>query len=151
MTAYDFTPVYRTAIGYDRLVQMIDDAMRRDTQSSYPPYNIEVLADDKYKITMAVAGFDRAELDIEVEQNTLKVVGRKAHRDTEPNYLHRGIAARNFEQIFHLDDHVKVEVAGLNNGLLTIELKREIPEALKPRKILIDAADNVHTLERRAA
>ncbi|MGQ5521834.1 Hsp20 family protein [Chitinimonas sp. PSY-7] len=150
MRSYDFTPLYRSAIGYDRLAHMFDEALRNDAQPSYPPYNIELLSENEYRISMAVAGFERAELDIEAENDVLKVVGRKQRSETKSTYLHRGIASRDFEHRFRLAEHVKVASASLDNGLLNIQLVREIPEALKPRKIAIDG-DNVHMLERRTA
>jgi molecular chaperone IbpA len=151
MRTYDLSPLYRTAIGFDRLAQLFDDATRADAQPSYPPYNVELVAEDKYRITMAVAGFDRSEISIETENDTLKIVGRKAKDETKRTFLHRGIAARDFEQRFQLADHVKVVGARLDNGLLNIELVREIPEALKPRKIEIDGGETVQMLERKAA
>lgn len=155
MRTYDFSPLYRSAIGFDRLAQLFDDAQRaqlNDPQPSYPPYNIELVSEDKYRITMAIAGFDRSEIEIETERDTLKISGRKQHEEAPRNFLHRGIASRNFEHNFRLADHVRVVGAQLENGLLNIELAREIPEALKPRKIVIDAVgDNVQTLERKAA
>ncbi|ASU39716.1 heat-shock protein [Herbaspirillum sp. meg3] len=150
MRTYDFSPLYRSAIGFDRLAQLFDNAQRADSQPSYPPYNIELVADDKYRITMAVAGFSNAEIDIEAENDTLKIVGRKQKEEGSPTFLHRGIAARDFEQRFQLANHIKVVGAQMENGLLSIELVREVPEALKPRKIEINA-DNVHRLERTAA
>ena len=151
MRTFDFSPLYRTAIGFDRLAQMFDNAQRAD-QPSYPPYNIELVAEDKYRITMAVSGFARSEIEIETENETLKIVGRKQKEDQQVNFLHRGIAARDFEQRFQLANHIKVVGASLENGLLNIELVREIPEALKPRKIEIGATeDNVQRLERAAA
>ncbi len=151
MRTYDFSPLYRTAIGFDRLAQLFDSAQRADAQPSYPPYNIELVADDKYRITMAIAGFSRDEVEIEAENDTLKIVGRKQkEEDKQPNFLHRGIAARDFEQRFQLANHIKVVGAQLENGLLNIDLVREIPEALKPRKIEI-ATDKVQYLERQAA
>jgi molecular chaperone IbpA len=150
MRTYDFTPLYRSAIGFDRLAQLFDDAQRTDAQPSYPPYNIELVTEDKYRVTMAVAGFDRSELEIETERDLLKIVGRRRKDDAKSTYLHRGIAARDFEHRFQLADHVKVVGAKLENGLLSIELAREVPEALKPRKIAIDG-DNVQLLERQAA
>jgi molecular chaperone IbpA len=153
MRAFDFTPLYRSAIGFDRLAQLFDDAARAESQPSYPPYNIELVGEDKYQITMAVAGFDRSEIDIETERDALKIVGRKQRDDTTRNFLHRGIASRNFEHTFRLADHVQVVGARMENGLLNIELKREVPEALKPRKIAIDgvAPSNVQVLEQKAA
>ncbi|MEB0140742.1 MULTISPECIES: Hsp20 family protein [unclassified Undibacterium] len=138
MRNFDFAPLYRSAIGFDRLAQLFDDAQRSDATPSYPPYNIELIAEDKYSISMAVAGFARNELDIESERDTLKIIGRKAKEDSTRNFLHRGIAARDFEHRFRLADHVKVLGARLENGLLTIELVREVPEACKPRRIAID-------------
>jgi molecular chaperone IbpA len=151
MRTYDFSPLYRTAIGFDRLAQLFDEAQRAESQPSYPPYNIELVTDDKYRITMAVAGFKGSEIDIVSERDTLKVVGRKQKDETKTTFLHRGIAARDFEQRFELADHVKVVGARLDNGLLSIELIREVPEALKPRKIAIETGDNVQLLERQAA
>jgi molecular chaperone IbpA len=152
MRTYDFSPLYRSAIGFDRLAQLFDDAAR-ESQPAYPPYNIELVSDDKYQITMAVAGFDRSEIDIETERDTLKITGRKQREDATRNFLHRGIASRNFEHSFQLADHVRVVGARLDNGLLNIELQREVPEALKPRKIAIDGANNsnVQVLEQKAA
>ncbi len=150
MQSYDFTPLYRSAIGFDRLAQLFNEAQRSDTQPSYPPYNVELVSEDRYRITMAVAGFNRSELDIETERDTLKIVGRKTREDGKRSFLHRGIAARDFEQRFQLADHVKVVGAQLDNGLLNIELAREVPETMKPRKVAI-GTDNVQTLERQAA
>lgn len=151
MRTFDFTPLYRSAIGFDRLAQMFDDAQRNETQPSYPPYNIELVTEDRYCIQMAVAGFERSELEVEIERETLKIVGHKHRDDTKRTYLHRGIAARDFEHRFRLADHVTVVSAKLDNGLLNIELVREIPEAMKPRKVNIDDGANVQLLERRAA
>jgi molecular chaperone IbpA len=151
MRTYDFTPLYRSAIGFDRLAQLFDDALRTDGQPSYPPYNIELMSEDRYLITMAVAGFERSELEIETERDLLKVVGRKKKDETKRAFLHRGIAARDFEHRFQLADHVRVVSAKLDNGLLIIELVREIPEALKPRKIEIGSGDNVQFLPQRDA
>ena len=139
-TAQDFSPLYRSFIGFDHLASLIDKASRNEKQSSYPPYNIELIAEDKYVITMAVAGFSEAELDIESKQNNLIVTGNKKASDGngERKFLYQGIAERNFERKFQLGDHVKVIGANLENGLLHIELEREIPEALKPRKIAIN-------------
>lgn len=154
MRNFDFAPLYRSAIGFDRLAHLFNEAQRADTAPSYPPYNIELLAEDQYRITMAVAGFARSELDIESERDVLKVVGRKQKDETNSRFLHRGIAARDFEHSFRLADHVKVTGAKLDNGLLSIELVREIPEAYKPRRIAIDG-DNLELVsnntERQAA
>lgn len=143
MRNFDFAPLYRSAIGFDRLAHLFNEAQRPDATPSYPPYNIELIAEDKYRITMAVAGFDRSELDLESENDTLKIVGRKkVTSETQSTFLHRGIAARDFEHRFRLADHVKVVGAKLDNGLLNIELIREVPEVYKPRKIAIDG-DNL--------
>ncbi|PHV12416.1 Hsp20 family protein [Chitinimonas sp. BJB300] len=150
MRSYDFSPLYRSAIGYDHLAHLFDEALRNDAQPSYPPYNIELLGEDEYRISMAVAGFERSELEIEAENDVLKVIGRKQRSEAKSTYLHRGIASRDFEHRFRLAEHVKVAGASLDNGLLNIQLVREVPEALKPRKIAIDG-DNVHMLERRTA
>ncbi|MGV7209109.1 Hsp20 family protein [Oxalobacteraceae bacterium A2-2] len=151
MRTFDLTPLYRSAIGFDRLAQLLNDAQRGDGSPSYPPYNIELVAEDKYRIVMALAGFSREEIDITFERDSLQVVGRKQRDGVERTYLHRGIAARDFEQRFQLANHVKVTGATFENGMLNIELVREVPEALKPRKIVIDGGDNVTALEQRAA
>ena len=151
MNSLDFTPLYRSAIGFDRLAQLMDNALRSDSQPRYPPYNIELTEKDKYRITMAVAGFNRSELDIEVEQDALKIVGRKERPGKQATFLHRGIAARDFEHRFQLAEHVKVVGASLENGLLSIDLAREVPEAMKPRRISINANDNVTMIDRQAA
>ncbi|MFC6635394.1 Hsp20 family protein [Microbulbifer taiwanensis] len=138
MRNLDFTPLYRSAIGFDRMASLLDAMTTSEQkQPAYPPYDIELTGDDSYRISMAVAGFEQSELDIQVEQNRLTVSGKKPEDDQRRNYLHRGIAARNFERRFQLADHVKVTDAKLANGLLHIELVREIPEAMKPRKIAI--------------
>ncbi|MCB1887627.1 MAG: Hsp20 family protein [Rhodocyclaceae bacterium] len=151
MRNYDLSPLYRSAIGFDRFAQLVDSALRSDAQPSYPPYNVELVEEDKYRISMAVAGFDRSELEIESERDTLKVVGRRQKDAQERTYLHRGIAARDFEHRFQLADHVKVVGASLENGLLNIELVREVPEAMKPRRIQIGGGEGVDLLERAAA
>ena len=139
-TSTDFSPLYRSFIGFDHLAGLIDKASRADKQSSYPPYNVELLAEDQYRITMAIAGFAEEDLEIESKQNTLVVTGTKPAIDKsiERKFLHQGIAERNFERKFQLGDHVKVIGAFMENGLLNIDLEREIPEALKPRKIAIN-------------
>ncbi len=143
MTSIDLTPLYRSSIGFDRLASVLDSALRTDnTATGYPPYNIEVLDEDRYAITLAVAGFDRSELDIQVERGVLSVRGQKAD-EQERRYLHKGIAYRAFERKFDLADHVEVTGADLTNGLLTIRLVREVPEAMKPRTIAIDSGGTV--------
>ena len=139
MRTLDFSPLYRSTVGFDHLSSLLDSVNRGDSsQTAYPPYNIELLDKDQYQITMAVAGFVDAELDIQTEKGTLTVTGQKAPVEAqEHNYLHQGIAARNFERRFQLADHVEVTGARLANGLLYIDLVREIPEAMKPKKIAI--------------
>lgn len=137
MTNIDLTPFYRSFIGFDHLATLMDAAARNEKQPAYPPYNIEVTGDDQYRITMAVAGFDEQELSIETEHNTLLVRGQKADKDDGRRFVHQGIAERNFERKFQLSDYIKVTGAQMANGLLHVELVREVPEALKPRKISI--------------
>ncbi len=138
MRTIDFAPLYRSTIGFDHLSQMLDSVAQRDqSQPSYPPYNIERLDKDEYRITMAVAGFTQKELNIQSEEQTLKVRGERAEDTSERQYLHQGIAARNFERVFQLAEHVKVVSAAIENGLLHIELRREVPETMKPRQIPI--------------
>ena len=151
MRHYDLTPLYRTAIGFDRLAKMLNDVQRNENELSYPPYNIELVDENAYKIVMAVAGFQEAELEIETEQQTLRVTGRKAKKEQETSFLHRGIATRDFEHKFQLADHVKVTTAQLEHGLLTIALVREVPEALKPRKIEIGNQVSPSLIEKKAA
>lgn len=152
MRTYDLSPLYRTAIGFDRLARLLNDVQRNETEMSYPPYNIELISDDQYRIVMAVAGFEMSELEIETEQQSLKVVGRQKKKDEQTTYLHRGIAARDFEHKFQLADHVKVTHAKLENGLLHISLVREVPEALKPRKVEIEVGNVERALlEQKAA
>lgn len=138
MRTIDFSPLYRTIVGFDRLASLIDAASGPDAGAGYPPYNIEQTGEDAYRIDIAVAGFAPDEIDIEVRDNVLTVSGRKAPAEDERNFLYRGIAERAFERRFHLADHVVVRGAGLENGLLSVELVREVPEALKPRKIAIE-------------
>ena len=141
-TPTDFSPLYRSFIGFDHLAGLIDKASRADKQSSYPPYNIELLAEDQYRITMAVAGFSQEDIDIESKDNSLIIIGTKKASDDKTSsprkFLHQGIAERNFERKFQLGDHVKVIGAFMENGLLHVDLQREIPAALKPRKIAIN-------------
>ncbi len=138
MRNFDFTPLYRSAIGFDRMASLLDNLSRTEqNQPSYPPYNIELTGEDKYRISMAVAGFNRSEMNIEVNQNNLTVSANKGADDQERTYLHQGIAARNFERHFQLADHVEVKAATFENGLLHIDLVREIPDAMKPRTIEI--------------
>ncbi len=138
MRTLDFSPLYRSTVGFDHLSSLLDAVNRSDNSNGYPPYNIELLEKDQYRITMAVAGFDQDELNIQTEKQTLTVKGQKAQDEVERNFLHRGIAARNFERRFQLADHVEVKNARLENGMLHIELAREIPEAEKPKSIPIN-------------
>lgn len=136
---FDFAPLYRSSIGFDRVFNLLNNAHRLQAIDTWPPYDIVKTGEDGYLIQMAVAGFGDADLDITQERNVLVVKGQKADgKDGE--YLHRGIAGRAFERRFELADHVRVENASLTNGLLSIELKREIPEAMKPRKIAIGSS-----------
>ena len=136
MTAYDLSPLFRTAIGFDRLANALESANRADA-GGYPPYNIEATGEDQYQITLAVAGFGADEIDIETKDNLLKVVGRKNADVADRNYLHRGIANRNFERTYQLADYVRVDGAEMKDGLLHVDLVREVPEAMKPRRIAI--------------
>lgn len=139
MRNFDFSPLFRSAIGFDRMANLLDNLARNEhSQPSYPPYNIELTGEDEYRITMAVAGFDRSEITIEVNQNLLTVSAAKAQEQQPRTYLHQGIAARSFERGFQLADHVQVKSANYENGLLHIDLQRVIPEAMKPRQIPIN-------------
>ena len=146
----DLSPLYHSAIGFDRMANLLD-AVARDSKPSYPPYNVERLDENQYRITMAVAGFTEEELEITSEQNTLVISGRQEAADEGRDFLYRGIAARNFERKFQLAEHVKVVSARLENGLLHVELEREIPEAMKPRKISITRNDASQLIEQDAA
>ena len=138
MRKLDFAPLYRSTVGFDHLSTLLETVNRSDSSTqTYPPYNIELLEQDKYRISMAVAGFTNEELDIQSEQRTLTVKGRRDNDGLEHNYLYRGIAARNFERRFQLADHIEVTGARLDHGLLHIDLIREIPEAMKPKQIPI--------------
>ena len=148
----DLTPLFRSSVGFDRVGQMLDSAFNSEAPS-YPPYNIEKLGDDEYRVTMAVAGFGAGNIDITQNSNSLVVKGEQSKTDGEETYLHRGIATRAFERQFDLADHVNVTKADLANGLLVIDLKREVPEELKPRKIEIAAGGKPRTIdhEKKAA
>ena len=140
MRTYDLTPLYRNSVGFDRMFDILDNLGKADA-GGYPPYNIERLDEDAYRITLAVAGFGEDELDIVVHQNTLTVTGTRAEGEGERTYLHQGIAGRSFERRFQLADHVLIDGAALKDGLLNIDLRREVPEAMKPRKIAINRED----------
>ena len=147
MRTFDFAPLYRSSVGFDQLANLLDSVTRvEQKQPGYPPYNIEVTGTNEYRISMAVAGFSQDELALETKDHTLTVTGQKADENSERKFLHRGIATRNFSRAFQLAEHVKVTNARLDNGLLHIDLAREVPEAMKPRKIEISAG-NRHTIE----
>ena len=133
-TAFDFSPLFRSTVGFDRIFDLLDNAQRVSTIDNWPPYDIVKTGEDQYRVTLAVAGFGENELNVTQERNLLVVSGEKAANE-DSQYLHRGIAGRSFQRRFELADHVRVAGANLANGLLTIDLKREIPEAMKPRRI----------------
>ncbi len=150
MNTIDLTPLYRNSIGFDRLASLLDSALRTDSVApGYPPYNIEMLGENRYAITLAVAGFEQGELELMVEKGVLTVRGKKA-KEEERKYLHQGIANRAFERKFNLADYVQVTGADLHNGLLTISLVKEIPEAMKPRTIAINQARDASVIEHRS-
>lgn len=143
MRTVDFSPLYRSVVGFDRLAALLDQAAAQDSAAGYPPYNIERTDENAYRIEIAVAGFRPDELAIEVKENLLTVTGRKAANDDARKFLHRGLAERNFERRFQLADYVVVTDAALDNGLLSVSLKRELPEALKPRTIAINTGEKL--------
>lgn len=141
MRTLDFAPLYRATVGFDQIADLMDRVLTNDAGTqSYPPYNIEKTADDAYRISIAVAGFSSGEIEVEVKENALFVSAKKADEDKERKYLHRGIATRAFSRRFHLADHVRVSGAEHVDGMLHIDLVREVPEALKPRRIEINGA-----------
>lgn len=141
MNAIDFSPLFRTAIGFDRFARLLDGARLQAEGQAYPPYNIEVTGEDSYTLTMAVAGFGPEDIELVVKDDTLVVTGKAPQApEGERRFIHRGIAGRAFERRFVLADHLVVEGARMENGLLHVSLKREVPEALKPRRIAIEAA-----------
>ena len=137
MRHFDFAPLYRSTIGFDRFAQLLDNVGGVEGDTTYPPYNIERLGDNQYRITMAVAGFSEPEIKIEVKETALLVKGEKKPESQERHFLHRGIAARSFERRFQLADYVEVKAASLTDGLLHIDLERNLPERMKPRTISI--------------
>jgi molecular chaperone IbpA len=151
-TTFDFAPLWRSTIGFDRLFDLADAAQRLGGEDHYPPYNIERVGDDRYQISLAVAGFSPDDIAITAEQNVLTIEGRKPEKE-QREYLYQGISARHFKRQFNLADHVQVTSAAFENGLLRIELVREIPEAMKPRRIPINGADmsNVRQIDSKAA
>jgi molecular chaperone IbpA len=152
MRHFDLSPLYRSTVGFDRLAGILDQVMTADpVQNTYPPYNIEKTGEDAYRITIAVAGFAEDELNIEAREGQLVVTGRKAEVEDKSTYLHRGIATRAFERRFQLADHVRAERAVTENGLLHIDLVREVPEALKPRRIEIARRDAIEGRAEEAA
>jgi molecular chaperone IbpA len=149
MRTYDFAPLWRSTIGFDRLFDLLDET-HRASEDNYPPYNIERLGEDRYQISLALAGFAPDEISITAEQNVLTVEGRKADRE-QHEYLYQGISARPFKRQFNLADYVQVKDAAFDNGLLRIELYREIPEAMKPRRIPIGGVTPPEEIEQRNA
>ena len=149
MRNFDFSPLYRSAVGFDRMTSLLDAAQKNTTIDGYPPYNIEKADEDAYQITVAVAGFGPQDLDVEIRDDQLVIIGRGANDRDKVEYLHRGIARRAFERRFQLAEHVEVKAAGLKDGLLTVDLVREIPEAMKPRKIEIQTVGK--TIENQTA
>ena len=153
MRTFDLSPLYRSTVGFDRLFSMLDNTAGFESASAYPPYNIERTAENSYRVTLAVAGFSESELSIEAKENTLTVRGEKA-RDANSGgseLLYHGIAARSFERMFRLADFVEVKAAGLEHGLLHIDLVRELPEAMKPRNIRINATQNGQAIGTKVA
>lgn len=144
MRTYDFAPLYRATVGFDQIADLMDRVLTTEgSQQAYPPYNIEKLDDDAYRISIAVAGFSDADLSVEVRENALIVSAKKADEDSARSYLHRGIATRAFERRFHLADHVQITGAEHVDGMLNIDLVREVPEALKPRQIAISSTKRI--------
>lgn len=152
MTRFDFSPLFRTAIGFDRVSRLIDTALSgTDQTAGYPPYNIEVTGESSYRLTMAVAGFGPEDLSITQQENALFIAGRVKSTEGERRYLHHGIAGRAFERRFQLADFIKVSGAAIANGLLHVDLVREVPEAMKPRQIKIANATGPEPIEAKAA
>jgi len=145
MRRFDLTPLYKSTVGFDHVASILEQLASAETDNGYPPYNIERVDENNYRITMAVAGFSEGDLEIEVREGTLRITGQKPaetdQADNETVFLHRGIASRNFERRFRLAEHVEVSGAKLENGLLHIDLRRELPDAMKPRKIEIAASN----------
>ena len=151
MRTLDFSPLFRSSIGFDRMTQLMDSAMKgADHVDGYPPYNIEKRDDNHYRISLAVAGFGPDDIEVTVKENTLVVSGKAKAVNTDKQFLHRGIAGRTFERSFQLADHIVVAGADLSNGLLDIDLERVVPEELKPRRIEISAS-GPKTIEQKAA
>ena len=152
MDGFDFSPLFRSTIGFDRLTRLMDAASQVDNGSpSYPPYNIEATGENAYRLTMAVAGFAADDLDVTAKEGVLLVTGKARKDEDQVHYLHRGIARRAFERRFQLADHIQVVGASLDNGLLHVDLVRQVPEALKPRKIAISAGEPAKVIDQKAA
>ena len=151
MRHFDLTPLYRSTVGFDRLVQLMDSVSGGEAEIPYPPYNIERISENEYRITMAVAGFTDDEMKVEVKENSLLVKGEKKAETPEHTYLHRGIAARSFERRFQLADHVEVKGADLKDGLLNIDLVRNLPERMKPRSVAIGTGSETKQIEAQTA
>jgi molecular chaperone IbpA len=150
MRTFDPTPLWRSTVGFDRLFDLIDDSTRWSAEDNYPPYNIERTGEDSYQISLALAGFSPEDLTITAEQNVLTVEGRKAENG-EHQYLYKGISARPFRRVFNLADYVEVKNASFEGGLLKIDLVRELPEAMKPRRIAINAGNDNKRIEHKQA
>ena len=147
MRHFDLSPLYRSTIGFDRLANLFDAVASNEVGNGYPPYDIERTGENAYRISMAVAGFSQSDLNIEVKENSLTIRGDRSADEGEPTYLHRGIATRAFERRFQLADHVEVRGADLVNGLLHVDLEREVPEAMKPRTIQISGGSEPKQLD----
>ena len=150
MRTYDFSPLWRSTIGFDHLADLVDSSLRQATDDNYPPYNIERSSEDHYRITLALAGFAPEDVSVTAEQNTVTIAGKKAGKD-EREYLYHGIAARPFRRVFNLADYVQVKAASFKDGLLVIDLAREIPEAMKPRRIAINGATSSPQIDQKKA
>ena len=150
MRTFDFTPLWRSTIGFDHLADLVDSSLRQATDDNYPPYNIERSSEDHYRITLALAGFAPEDVSVTAEQNTLTIEGRKTGKD-EREFLYQGIAARPFRRVFNLADYVQVNQANFKDGLLTIDLAREIPEAMKPRRIAINGGSTAPRIDQKNA
>ena len=143
MRTFDLAPLYRATVGFDQIAELMDRALSAEQGTTYPPYNIEKTGDDAWRITLAVAGFGDDELSVEQRENALVIGGRRAKEEGARTFLHRGIATRAFERRFHLADHVRVTAAATSRGMLHVDLVREVPEALKPRRIEIASGETV--------
>jgi molecular chaperone IbpA len=150
MTTFDLAPLWRSTVGFDRLFDLIEDSVRWTNSDNYPPYNIERAGEDHYQISLALAGFTPEEVSITAEQNVLTVEGRKAEKGAH-QYLYQGISARPFRHVFNLADYVQVKGASFENGMLKVDLVREVPEAMKPRQIAINAGSDNQQLESKQA